>query len=244
MTFQEMAEQLGNADRIEIKRKTATWLEWNDGTIVLRYHDTDVITWFPNDKMVLDSGSWRTATTKRRLNEYLPEGLTVTQDRGVWYLYDNHNWSEPLATFVDGMLIWYDEGWQVEGGGEDPQALKRLGKRINQYSQDYVEALLAGDVPAPDGGDCWACYMRTEGGENPFGPDHFLSHMEEQYYVPSLLYNAMKAMPNQVSDAMKSGVAGLWGWDGDARWLETEFIPDQLRNVIRRYMRRQLGLAS
>ena len=59
----------------------------NDTTLV-EYHDTVVVS-FTKDKIVLDSGGWKTATTKLRMNQTANEynlGFQVYQDKKEWYV--------------------------------------------------------------------------------------------------------------------------------------------------------------
>ena len=53
-------------------------------------HHTYVVTYYPNGSVVLNSNRWRTKTTKERINDYLPDGWSVKQEKGVWYLIKEH----------------------------------------------------------------------------------------------------------------------------------------------------------
>ena len=53
----------------------------------------------------LDSGGWETFTTKERMNRYLPEGVSVFQKAGVWYVGDLRFGGIVEVPFSDGMLI-------------------------------------------------------------------------------------------------------------------------------------------
>ena len=68
------------------------------------YHDTDVVTVYPNGKIVLDSGGWRTATTRTRMNQASHElhlGFEVYQRNFNWYVaIDGH-----VLDFTDGIVI-------------------------------------------------------------------------------------------------------------------------------------------
>lgn len=54
--------------------------------IHLKLHDTYVVTWYADGRVKLNSGGWRTVTTKARINEYLNSGYGVEQELGQWYL--------------------------------------------------------------------------------------------------------------------------------------------------------------
>lgn len=60
----------------------------SNGTIAVRYHSTDVVMF--NDKTItLDSGRWRTATTKTRMNQASNQfglGYYVFQKDFSWFV--------------------------------------------------------------------------------------------------------------------------------------------------------------
>ena len=64
----------------------------------LQLHNTDIIRIFP-DGWVLSAGRWQTATTKQRLNDWGPVG--ISQRDFTWYIGtpdgDRH--------FIDGMFV-------------------------------------------------------------------------------------------------------------------------------------------
>ena len=41
--------------------------------------------------MVLNNGGYETPTTKRRMNQYLPEHLNVYQEKHKWYVFNSKN---------------------------------------------------------------------------------------------------------------------------------------------------------
>ncbi len=52
--------------------------------VAIRLHATDVVELYPNGDVVLNSGGWRTVTTKARMNEYAP--CVITQKNGDWFV--------------------------------------------------------------------------------------------------------------------------------------------------------------
>lgn len=60
----------------------------NKRTRVITYWNTDVVR-FSDDKIVLNSGGYRTATTKLRMNQASNQyglGYYVAQIKGVWFV--------------------------------------------------------------------------------------------------------------------------------------------------------------
>ena len=89
--------------------KRATQLEVDaDGWRHVRYHATRVVSWRENLNgsvdVILDSGGWRTVTTKQRMNEVSAKygfGFVVSSLRGAWFVWlreENKN-----ISFKDGM---------------------------------------------------------------------------------------------------------------------------------------------
>ncbi|MBT9176522.1 MAG: hypothetical protein DDT20_00841 [Firmicutes bacterium] len=70
---------------------------------------------------------------------------------------------------------------------------QQLRAKIDRFAAEYVRQLFAGKIDAPGPSDCWGCYLVADTGEHPLGSDCVLGHIEEKYYVPSLLLRALKA---------------------------------------------------
>lgn len=62
-------------------------IQYKDGTKVIRYIDTDILT-FKNGTITLNAGEWFTRTTKKQMNKFLPKNYYVFQKKYKWYLYD------------------------------------------------------------------------------------------------------------------------------------------------------------
>ncbi len=153
----------------------------------LKLHDTIIVYYYRNGGIKLDSGGFRTLTTKERINSYTP--FYVYQENHIWYV----KLVDKTVIFQDGIYI--DPcGIVVGDGGEDEdteQKIKERKKLIREYVNGFVETLPS---PLPDKGDCWYCALINEEGK-PLGDvtnnvDHLWSHIEEEYYVPALLWNA------------------------------------------------------
>lgn len=76
-------------------------------TVIL--HDTIIIQLRIDGTLILDSGGWRTATTKTRMNQFANEHcggrFHVYQKKGEWYVrFPYLEWREDIP-FEDGMEI-------------------------------------------------------------------------------------------------------------------------------------------
>lgn len=110
--------------------------------IHLRYHQTNVLTFRPNNTVTLNNGGWDTITTKRAMNDYLGSKLSIHSVGGVWYvdalqtekMTDGTHWREEIVwthpvtypytngisfDVETGMLVWNPHTWEpleyVEG---------------------------------------------------------------------------------------------------------------------------------
>tara|TARA_Y100000034_G_scaffold6889_1_gene7606 strand:- start:44 stop:820 length:777 start_codon:yes stop_codon:yes gene_type:complete len=180
-------------DRRPLPGRWTRLLRRPDGSIAVCYHSTDVVTYHPDGRTVLDSGGWRTYTTKDRINAYTSGAHYLHQLDGIWYLGDG--WP---SAFEDGITIHPDGSrtWPAPIAG----ALNRtqLDDRIVAYARAFGRAVDAGTIGLPDGGDCWGCLFGTDADPDlhPLGTDHLLEHFggtvdqPDPYFVPSLLFRA------------------------------------------------------
>lgn len=120
---------LGRTRDLRDRKKIAPnmYLERLDGTfpglpdrIGVRLHNTYVVTFHRSGAVSLDSGGWRTVTTKERINRYLAPRLSLFQEKHVWYVQDRRpqflvrpipspQWDKRYRVeFQDGLLILPD----------------------------------------------------------------------------------------------------------------------------------------
>jgi hypothetical protein len=92
--YEGASAYLGAKDRRPLPGAATTLERRDDGSIAVRYHDTDVLTYHPDGTVTLTtgyftSGYFPTRTTKRRINAYLPEPWHVEQKAFRWTVYGN-----------------------------------------------------------------------------------------------------------------------------------------------------------
>jgi hypothetical protein len=174
-----IAEQLSDVEYKDRPRRlgiaTVRYTAPN-GDVCIRYHDTDIVRIHEDGLITLDSGGWRTKTTKERINSYSPAG--IRQEKGIWYIGD--------VVFYDSMMVDAD-GRPVTPPRPD-LGLKML---ISKARVDQFVKLVDGfdKLPMPDSGDCLLC--RASGLRAP--GSCVQQHVEENYLHGSLLVNAMRA---------------------------------------------------
>lgn len=166
-----------------------TRIERRDDDIAVRLHGTDVVTFHKDNSVTLNSGGWLTVTTKDRMNTYLGSRAHVYSKRGLWYVAGMGDWTGGVRYF-DGIRIAFD-GTVLNPPDEALVERKReaeikMRKRIDKFADAYI-AQLADGMPMPSNGDCWDCSLFGDKSD-----DHLEQHLREGYYVPSMLWNAMK----------------------------------------------------
>lgn len=140
-TYQRYQQMLGRRDQKKLKGRNTYLIRYEDGRIAVRYHQTDVVTAYPDGKIVVETGGWRPGggrvsygwraepgtTTRDRINSYLFSGWHIFQEKHEWYWF-NHSadqgmWDSDLKLpFNDGDTIYPDGSLQLQ---VDPIPVKR-----------------------------------------------------------------------------------------------------------------------
>lgn len=191
----------------------------SDGTEHIKYHDTVVLETRKDGSIRLDSGGFRTVTTKDRMNEY-QNIVRISQMRGEWTAHTKAG-SFP---FVDGME--FRKNGQLVGGqrakskaGAEANRKRRTARKIARYCTALKKEIAKNGVPRPEAGDCFLCRMPTK-------PTCLESHLDEVYIHGTLVYNAVKWADHNV----------------EARYLVGHF--SDAVNCVRRYLRFHMALAN
>lgn len=117
--YQEAMQKLNG--KMKRKLKNNTWLEEKEnGDIAVRLHRTDVVTFKRNGAIVLDSGGWKTVTTKSRMNEFSP--FNICQKNGDWHIEINGK----AVNYDDGMVIKFNPATGRQEHGD-----KKVGVTYN-----------------------------------------------------------------------------------------------------------------
>lgn len=247
-SFEQATEYLGNRNERPLANNTRIERVADD-MIAIKYHGHAVVTFLPQET-IFSSCGWMTLTTKERINWSLPTGFRVYQECSVWYLMDTgESWDWQNAKryiFQDGITIHADRS--VTGNAPEliQDDTKKTIKRIHKFVEGYIKALLNGDVPAPGAGDCWYCSMVTTNGESlgdaTNNNEHILSHMEESYFVPSMLTNAEK-FNHRFCMLSKDGIARIWQGESISEWQQSVVARD-VKSSLTNYLKHELGLAN
>lgn len=231
-SYKAFSNYLGAKDNRPLCNNTRA-IRLADNRIGIKLHDTIIIEYHKSGLMVLNSGGWKTATTKDRLNRFTP--LHIYQDKGVWYVFDNHynNANDNNVPFSDGMKYNTKTNKFSNVKMSTPKKILRTNEQIKTYVNGYVEAFLNGDVPAPSGKDCWYCSLFVSG-----NTEHLTEHMKESYYVPSLLARALEQYGSRYTQMQVRGI-----WYGDPIDIDSPYLGDCLKQSLTRYLKIAFGIA-
>lgn len=84
-------------------RGVATNIRTADKETIVRYHSTDVVQ-FTDKEIILNSGGWKTVTTKARMNQTSNQfdlGFVVYQQKGDWFV----DFKGKTINFEDNMVL-------------------------------------------------------------------------------------------------------------------------------------------
>jgi hypothetical protein len=186
-TKKEMLQ--GIEEQVEMSRligSNTLMLHYKDGRKAVRYHTTDIVTEM-NDVITLNSGGWKTVTTKEGINQY---GRRFGEFPAI--IQRNHQWFIGEGIFYDG--IQFKNGQQISLVQTDNKTDRdKMLRKIKKY----VDLITEDNLPIPNNGDCWYCLMTTDKDKKTLGDafgdtSHLISHLEEGYVVGSLLVSAMR----------------------------------------------------
>lgn len=131
--YERIAERLGNRPKRKLANNTYL-LRNEDGSIALRLHDTDIITYYPDGRTVVTTGGWPTMTTRERMSGMLPGDWAVYSESFKKHGEDAPTlyWEQPQGYFGYGgpreirggvgKMFWYnratnagtwESGWYI-----------------------------------------------------------------------------------------------------------------------------------
>lgn len=229
--YQVAAEVLGKKESKKLENNT--YLERrNLNTIVVRLHKTDVVTYHADGSIELNTGGWKTSTTKDRINSYAP--VVISQMQSVWYISKG----KARMVFKDGMRI--TGRGDLEGGDsiESVKTINEIKRKLKSYSLFLFQSLIAGKMT-----HCWMCF--TASGEDEISKAHLQTHIDKKEAPTEILLNMQQMFPGMpqtvewfVSEHLQMSSKELEGrfYDGLARQVLTKNLA--------RYLYRKFGLAS
>lgn len=235
--YDKLLAALANKPSKKIAHATIVWKEGEKLTV--RFHETDILILAPNGTIQVNSGGWRTPITKGRVREF--GSVLIHSYEGIWFVKGKKG---ALSHYYDGM-VFDEKGLPVDPRIEPFKSVMSrkhaLDRASRTYRKGFMKALKSqvdadGAFRRPSSGDCWYCHLFGDP-----GVDHVLRHMEQDYFVPSLLFNAFLEHASETS--WQSGrpskekaqkTAGL-RWQMSERELQHDSWSWQVEVTLRRY---------
>ncbi len=118
LTFQDCVETMNRCRRGEkrLSGRNTVLYKKDDYTFAVRYHNTDVVLIHDDGSYSLYTSGYHTVTTKARINEYSPAG--ISQMKFVWYLC-GQEFKEGMRVDADGHLIENLQEYHLKTGYKD-----------------------------------------------------------------------------------------------------------------------------
>lgn len=223
-----------------------------EDAIAVQFHDTDVVTYYRDGLVMLNTGGWHTVTTKARMNEFGPRWLNVASDRGRWYIsvQPHVRWPDktdgiPYADAMtlkaagDGMSgVVLDGAKDAVAASTEDAANDRMRKEVNNWLRTITAERIVTAL-SDISGDCWFCSMRTAAG-TPWGDigsnyEHLREHIREDYLVGSMIVNAVRARNFGNPDAVISRIYSLA--------LQGQ-VSDLFKDSVRKYLHTRLSVGN
>jgi hypothetical protein len=116
-SFEDAMEQLAGQERRRLCRNTvlsrtlgssnAQSMDVSTIAVCVRLHETYIVRYWFDGVVNLDSGGYQTKVTMRRINQCLPDGYRLYQERNVWWLTRRTvpTGSSTTRRFEDGMEL-------------------------------------------------------------------------------------------------------------------------------------------
>lgn len=271
-------------------------IQIDDGTIGIKLHDTFVVKYYSNelsgvkihegDTIQLDSGGWKTVTTRDRINRFSP--LHVWTEKSVmyvsqsnWYEIHNNPNESKIYHFEDRMFFQPDGTvWKKDVNGipvelkpyskKDEQKKRKQLNKIDTFIRNYVNKLTNGKMEQPGNGDCFYCQgesnpgctiqfgtlTKDEGFTPGINPDHLWEHINRKYYVPSLIFSAIRSECYNSEDSMwgnpnmtyglapidKHNISCWFNPDTENKPFADDMTVRRVKKIMKQYFIKRLGI--
>jgi hypothetical protein len=256
-------------------------------TFIVKYHSNDHLDCIDyGDLIEFNTNGWLTVTTKERMNRFAP--ISIWSERYVWYISDSNWYGNPdrkIYHYQD--RIFYrpnDKTFHIKEDGqlvqlkpylkEAEKAKRKQLRRIDNYIKAYLNELVNYKLSI-SAGDCFMC----QGESNPevaekmfigelkdgqletkqgINPDHLESHMDEKYYVPSLIMSAIRQQcydsdsqfgnPNMTYGLAEIDKHNISCWlhydnsNGEHKPFASDMTRERLQKIMKKYFINRLGI--
>lgn len=114
-----------------------TYIQMRRMSCVIRLHETDIVLIRPDNTYRINSGGFRTTTTRRRMNHVLP--CVINQKNSLWSIGDSF--------FEDGMLVGHDGA--IIGESTPLSEAVEIKRKVDRYCNKFISLVLEMCVTEP-----------------------------------------------------------------------------------------------
>jgi hypothetical protein len=190
--------------------------------------------------------------------------------------------TNPIFHFEDGMFMQGNQAYRKEHGElvklkpfskEAEKAKRKQLRQIDSFIKEYVNRLMNGQLGTPSAGDCFMCQgeSNSEFAEKMYigeldsngklvtkqgiHPDHLLSHIEEKYYVPSMLWSAIRSQcydpdgmfgnPNMtygLAPIDKHNISVWMNPNTEHKTMASDMTGDRIKKIMKKYFINRLEI--
>lgn len=168
------------------------------------------------------------------------------------YIYEDN-----MTVYPDGRVINQDGDSIVPDDKDREKAARKELNQIKRYVGKFISKFINQEIGNPGPGDCWYCMSHIPNSGIPpidtITPDgikpgfdethHIKSHIEESYFVPSLLYNAIESQRSGLAQIDEHNIAWCTkapGWETHKPW-SIDLTERRLKLLLTRYICKQMG---
>lgn len=98
----------------------------DSGKYTLRYHDTDIITWYLDGRILFCNGGWATRSTHRNMNRFTPQSIRV-------YARDYKTEVDLKRSYMNAESVWTQTKHITKPAYDTPKNFKAVSITKQMY---------------------------------------------------------------------------------------------------------------
>lgn len=118
MDFTTLDNRLGDRTQLKVANNTRLIRIYGGDAIAIRLWATDVVTYYRDGRIILNSGGYKTVTTKRRMNDWTPPSIMLYQENWDWYVVTHREYDIRFPYFdemdVSALVIASERMAEIE----------------------------------------------------------------------------------------------------------------------------------
>jgi hypothetical protein len=257
-TYESLSEYLTKGknknDRPAPEANNTRVLRINDVTVGIKLHNTVIIEYTKQGTIRLNTNGWKTVTTRERMNRF-QDKFSIFSEKFIWFLVyeDTYLYKDGMTLFPNGDVMLPNGKIAKPFNKNDLKRMKSLKRKVNVYCDKFIDKFFNHQIPQPSGADCWhCCFFDSKTGKSwgdlSHNSNHILNHIQQKYFVPSLLNNAIQETEDvgtyNLAPIDKHNIAYCWksnGWESQ-KLIFDDITRKRLKLILRRYISKRVGL--